>query len=131
MKFLNSPGVPQAPSTAASGVRVSLSDCILVSGQVSWDADGHVVGVGDIRAQANKAFENLEALLALGGADMSDIVKLNIYLTDESYRVPAREVRKAFLGDHRPPSTTVIVQGLVDRELMIEVDAVAVVGSEK
>ena len=125
--MLDSPDVPKAPSRAAPGIKVSGGSLILVSGQVAWDADGHVVGKGDIRAQARQAFENLKKVYARGGATLRDIVKLNIYLTDLAHRAAVREVRKEYLGDHNPPSTTVVVASLVDRDLLIEIDATAMV----
>lgn len=129
MEFLNAPGLPRAPSAAASGIKVALREVILISGQVAWDEEGNVVGPGDIDAQAMQAFRNLRDVLALGGADLTDIVKLNFYLTSQSYRQPVLRVREQWLGEHHPPSTTVIVRGLVEPELMIEIDAIAVPAS--
>ena len=77
--------------------------------------------------QARQAFENLKKVYARGGATLQDIVKLNIYLTDLAHRAAVREVRKEYLGDHNPPSTTVVVASLVDRDLLIEIDATAMV----
>jgi enamine deaminase RidA (YjgF/YER057c/UK114 family) len=124
---LDSPAVPKAPSRAAPGIVVSGGRLILVSGQVAWDPDGNVVGKGDFRAQARQAFSNLEKVYARAGATLKDIIKLQIYITDLANREAAREVRREFLGDHNPPSTTVVVASLVDPDLLIEVDATGMV----
>ncbi len=125
--MLDRPDVPKAPSKAAPGIKVSGGSLILVSGQVAWDAQGNVVSKGDIRAQARQAFENLKRLYSAAGATLQDVVKLNIYLTDLSHRQAVLEVRSEYLGRHNPPSTTVIVSSLVDKDLLIEIDATGMV----
>jgi reactive intermediate/imine deaminase len=125
--MLDRPDVPKAPSKAAPGIKVSGGSLILVSGQVAWDANSQVVGKGDIRAQARQAFENLKKIYAQAGAGLEDIVKLNIYLTDLAHRQAVLEVRSEYLGTHNPPSTTVVVSSLVDKDLLIEIDATAMV----
>lgn len=125
--MLDRPDVPKAPSKAAPGIKVSGGSLILVSGQVAWDAEGRVVGKGDIRAQARQAFENLKRVYAEGGATLADIIKMTIYLTDLAHRRAVREVRSEYLGTHNPPSTTVVVSSLVEPDLLIEIDATAMV----
>jgi enamine deaminase RidA (YjgF/YER057c/UK114 family) len=125
--MLDTPDIPKAPSNAAPGIKVSGGSLIFVSGQVAWDAHGTVVGKGDVRVQARQAFENLKKIFAQAGATLRDIVKLNIYLTDLAHRQAVREVRTEYLGGHNPPSTTVVVASLVDPDLLIEIDATALV----
>jgi len=125
--MLDSPDVPKAPSRAAPGIKVSGGSLIMVSGQVAWDAAGRVVGKGDIQAQARQAFENLRRVYAQGGATLRDIIKLNIYITDLGHRAAVRDVRREYLGDHNPPSTTVVVASLVDPDLLIEIDATGMI----
>lgn len=91
------------------------------------DSKGEIVGQNDIRAQAVKAFENLEAMLREAGATLEDVVKLNIYATRfEDYPI-IREVRKSFFPKDPPAATGLIVSSLVLRGLLVEVDAEAVV----
>jgi len=125
--FLDSPGLGKPPSNASSGVKVSGGSLIYVSGAVAWDEHCNVIGKGDIKAQARQAFENLRKVFALGGASLADIIKLNVYLTSIEHRLPLVEVRKEYLKDHNPPSTTVVVAGLVERDLLVEIDAIAMV----
>lgn len=102
---------------------------VFVSGQVAYDAQRRVVGKGDMRAQTRQAFENLKAVLAEAGSDLAHVVRLNAYLTDLSQLEAHREARKEYLGDfaNAPASTLVGVTRLVDPDLMLELEAVAVV----
>jgi enamine deaminase RidA (YjgF/YER057c/UK114 family) len=80
-------------------------------------------------AQTRQVFENLKAVLAEAGTDLAHIVRINAYLTDMSQLKAHREVRNEYLGDfaHAPASTLVGVARLVDPDLLLEVEAVAVV----
>jgi len=102
---------------------------IYVAGQVAVDHDGHVVGRGDVTAQAVQVFENLRTALDAAGADLSHLVKITIYATDAGFRDPIRDVRRRYLGSPDPvASTFVVVAGLALPELLVEIDAVAVLG---
>ena len=125
-ELLTSPSIARAPSRAASGIVLGEGRIVLVSGQVAWDANGEVVGVGDVERQTRQAFKNLRDVLALGGATLSDVVKYNFYLTDLGSRQSVLAVRREVLGETQPPSTTVIVSSLVEPELLIEIDAIVV-----
>ena len=114
--------VPKAPSNAAPGIKLAGGNLILVSGQVAWDAAGNVVGKGDIVAQTRQAFANLERIFAAAEATLADVVKLTIYITDLANRHAVREIRREFLGDNTPPSTTVVVSSLVDEDLLVEIE---------
>lgn len=107
---------------------IRAGDFLIVAGQLAWDADGNVVGAGDIRAQARQAFENMRALVEAGGATMADVVKLNAFVTDIRNAPAATEVRKEFFDEPYPASTTVAVTALVMPELLFEVEALVHVG---
>ncbi len=103
---------------------------VYVSGQVSWDAGGNVVGKGDMRAQSEQVFKNLGAALKAAGAGWGDVVKMNGYMVGLSAeRVNAyREVRTRFLKEGALPASTLVgVQALVHADLLLEVEVVAVV----
>jgi enamine deaminase RidA (YjgF/YER057c/UK114 family) len=125
--FLDVATVGKPPSQASPGIKVSGGSLIFVSGAVAWDKQCNIVGKGDVKAQARQAFENLQKVLAQGGAGLRDIIKLNVYLTNVEHRLPLVEVRKEFLKGHNPPSTTVVVASLVEKELLVEIDAIALV----
>lgn len=97
-----------------------------ISGQVSFDHEGKLVGEDDIVAQARQVFENLKAALAALGTDFSSVIKLNYFAVDASRLAEIRELRDEYLaGSPHPASTFVIVKGLVRPELLIEIEAVA------
>lgn len=102
---------------------------IHVSGQVSWDASGKVVGKGDMRAQSEQVFKNVTAALKAAGAGWDDVVKMNGYMVGLSpERVAAyREVRQRYLQEGALPASTLVgVTALVDPDLLLEVEVVAV-----
>jgi enamine deaminase RidA (YjgF/YER057c/UK114 family) len=125
--FVNPPGLATPPGRGYTHVvDVPAGRLLFVSGQVAYDAEGHLVGKGDVRAQTEQVFKNLRAALEGAGAGMADIVKLNWYVRDASQIAIYREVRDQFLGSGpRPASTLVEVKSLVRDDLLLEVDAVA------
>ena len=108
---------------------VRAGNLLFVSGCVSVDAEGNVVGVGDVVAQARQVFANIRLCLAAAGATFADVVKVTTFLTDIADRARINPVRQEFFGDARPASTLVEVSALVLPEFLIEVEAVAVVPS--
>ena len=100
---------------------------VYISGQIAFDKDGTVVGAGDMKAQAEQVFKNLQAALDAAGAKFSDVVKMNTYLTDMSKAPAVREVRARYFGETTPASTLVQVVSLVRPELMLEIEVIAVV----
>jgi enamine deaminase RidA (YjgF/YER057c/UK114 family) len=127
VRYLNPEGLVKNPRYTQV-VEVKGGRLILISGQVATDASGKIVGAGDMRAQTKQVFENLQAALRAAGADLSNVIKLNSYLLDMSTNLGQyREVRQAYLSNvpQPPASTTVGVTSLVDREALLEVEAVA------
>jgi 2-iminobutanoate/2-iminopropanoate deaminase len=100
---------------------------IYIAGQVALDKDGHVVGAGDMKAQAEQVFKNLEAALAAGGAKFADVVKMNTYVTDMDKAPAVREVRARYFGEATPASTLVQVVRLARPELLLEIEVIAAV----
>lgn len=101
---------------------------VAISGQVPIDAEGNIVGEGDIGAQAEQVFANLKAALAAAGGDFTHVVKLGFFFTDLSGIQAVREARDRYVDVNNPPaSTAVVVAGLIRPEFLIEVDAIAVV----
>ena len=99
---------------------------VYVSGQVSLDRAGALVGKADLRAQAQQVFENIKVALTAAGASFTDVVKLTYYVLDASQVQVVREIRDAFVDASRPPASTLVeVRRLVREEFLIEVDAIA------
>jgi reactive intermediate/imine deaminase len=98
---------------------------IYVSGQIAYNADGQLVGEGDMQAQTRQVFQNIKDILAAAGAGIQDIIKINTYITDQSKFMDMLAVRKEIFGDKPPASTAVVVAGLAFPGLLIEVEAIA------
>ena len=98
---------------------------VYISGQIAFDKDGKVVGPGDMKAQAEQVFKNLQAALDAAGAKFSDVVKMNTYITDMDQAPAVREVRARYFGDTTPASTLVQVVRLARPELLLEIEVVA------
>jgi len=103
------------------------SKTIYISGQIAFDKDGNIVGAGDMKAQAEQVFKNLQAALASAGAKFSDVVKMNTFITDMDKAPAVREVRARYFGETTPASTLVQVVHLARPELMLEIEVIAVV----
>ena len=100
---------------------------IYISGQIAFDKDGQLVGAGNMKAQAEQVFKNLQAALEAAGAKFSDVVKMNTYITDMEQAPAVREVRARYFGDTTPASTLVQVARLARPELMLEIEVIAAV----
>ena len=105
---------------------IKVDNTIYVSGQVGIGEDNTVVP-GGFEAQAKQALENLKRVLEAAGASFKDVVKLNTYVTTMELMPVYRELRRNYLSDHYPASTLVQVAGLALPELLIEIEAIAVV----
>jgi len=99
---------------------------LFVAGQVAKDRDDRVVGVGDIEAQARQIYANLAAVIGEAGGGLGNIVKMTTYLTHAGYIEAYRAVRGEFFTDPMPPNTLVVCQSLASPELLMEVEAIAV-----
>jgi enamine deaminase RidA (YjgF/YER057c/UK114 family) len=103
---------------------------IFCAGQASVDDEGRPLHAGDMRAQVERAFENLGIVLEKAGARLADVTRLNYYTTDVAALFGAWETVAGLLaaGECRPASTLLGVQALAYPELLIEIEATAVVG---
>ncbi len=96
---------------------------VFIAGQVGIDIDGNVPA--DFTAQADRAWQNLMAILEFNGMRMKDVVKITHFLTDAANIAAYGEVRAKYLGEERPASTLLIVAGLARPDLLVEVEMVA------
>ena len=104
---------------------------IHVSGQVAWDADGKVVGAGDMGAQSEQVFKNVTDVLRAAGASWDDVIKMNGYMVGVTpeHVTAYREVRTRFLKPGKLPASTLVgVTALVQPELLLEVECIAAIG---
>jgi enamine deaminase RidA (YjgF/YER057c/UK114 family) len=127
---INPPTLPR-PAGYAHGWQVQGGKTVYIAGQVALDKDGTVVGKGDMVAQFRQVCENLRAVVTAQAGQMSDIVKLTIYvLSKTEYKSRGRDigaVYREYFGRHYPAMTLVEVRGLYDDDCLIEIEGVAVV----
>ena len=126
-EFLNPAGLPVLPGFSQV-VTATEGKIVFISGQVALNANNEVVGKGDLRAQVVQTFENLKGALAAVGATFDDVLKTNTYIVNYTPDMigVVREVRSRYLPQEKPPASTLIgVQALVLEDLLIEIEAFA------
>ena len=100
---------------------------VSVSGTTATDEHGDIVGVGDPYAQASRIFDIIADALTDADADITDVVRTRIFLTDiDDWEAVGRAHAEVF-GDVRPATSVVGVDDLIDPEILVEIEADAVV----
>lgn len=105
---------------------VKAGNMVFVSGQLPMDAKGQLVGAGDMRAQAQQCFKNIEAALVAAGATMAQVVKISAFLTRLEDFPSYATVRLEVFPQDPPASSTVVVAALARPGCVVEVEAIAV-----
>jgi enamine deaminase RidA (YjgF/YER057c/UK114 family) len=122
----NAPGLFEPPAYT-QGIRVDQAQTILfLSGQVDYSAEGGVAHPGDFKAQARGAYQAIKALVESQGGTMGHVIKLTTFVTDMKYRPELGAVREEFFGRKGPASTLVEVSALAFKDLLVEIEAIAV-----
>lgn len=121
-------GTEVAFSQAVKVNKADLSSLLFISGQASIDEKGNLVGKGDIKAQTRQTLENMKLVLNQMGAGMDDVVKVTVFVTDMSTFNEVHEVRREFFSrENYPASTIVEINRLANDDLLIEIEAIAVI----
>lgn len=125
-------GMPR-PSGYSYGIAARGGTTLYVAGQLGWDANRQMVGVGDVVRQFEQTLANFQAVVAAAGGSLRDVVKLTIYVLDKKdYFAKAKAigaVYRRFFADHYPAMTLVEVRDLAEENQLIEVEGVAVIGA--
>jgi len=100
---------------------------VFVAGQVATDANGELVGIGDAGAQSAQCFRNIEAALQAAGASWDEVTKITCFMVNADDYAAYAEVRNGIFPENGPASSTVFVKALVRPEMLVEVEAYAVV----
>lgn len=117
-----------APGNGYSQVVWGAGRHVAVAGQIALDEDGQLVGAGDAEAQARQVFTNIGRCLAEAGASFTDVTRLNFFVTDITVLPAVRVARDAVIDTARPPASTAVqVAALARPDLLLEVEADAIV----
>lgn len=127
VKFSNPAGMA-APVGYSHMVEVTGGKLVFIAGQVALDAEGNLVGAGDMRAQMVQVFENLKTALTAAGGDFSHVIKFGFFTVDFDALLANRDVRDQYVNTGSPPASTAVeVRRLFREDFLVEIEVVAVI----
>jgi inorganic pyrophosphatase len=109
------------------GVRIG--ETIHISGTTAWNSEGKVIGQGDAAAQTRQVLQNISDALEKAGGSLADVVRTRMYVVRREDADTVAKVHGEFFKDIRPASTLVLVAGLIDEDMLVEIEAEAFVNT--
>ena len=133
-KIILNPSSLATPTGYANGILTQGGKILFLAGQTAMDSTGGIVAPNDIVAQFTQCLSNLKAVITEAGGEMTDIVKLNLYVTNKAaYKANLKPIGASyqnFFGKYYPAMTLVEVKSLFDDEAMVEIEGIAVIGEQ-
>ncbi|MGB4772281.1 MAG: RidA family protein [Chitinophagaceae bacterium] len=129
VQYVN-PSVVSQPTGYSHVAVVDLgnSKMLIISGQVPLNAKGQLIGENDFAKQTEQVFLNLQQILQSFGGGMQHVVKTGIFVTDASNVPLFREIRSKYVNMKNPPASTLVeVKGLFRKDILIEIEATAII----
>jgi len=125
-KIIIPEGLSQPLGIYSEAVQVKGNDLLFISGITARDPKGDIVGKGNMKRQTEQVLENMKRILDSVGATFDNIVKVTVFVTDLSHFKEIHEVRAKYFKKDYPASTLVQVSRLVHEDMLIEIEAIAV-----